>query len=135
MGAHRHNPMASGFRGPRPEAIIGAGAQAAVEPNDAWKEKNVPAIEAAKAAGLEKELVIGFDDADRDVVVRVMVHYVIPMVTVDQKNWPQVSIPATEVRIPLLQLKRMVKDALLKENPALAELVKMPEDEIPRVMS
>jgi hypothetical protein len=135
MGAHRNNPMASGYTGPRPEAIIGANAQAAVEPTEAWKEKNVPVIEAAKAAGVDKELVLHMDDADREVVIRVAVVYVIPLRTVMQKDWPHVTVPATELRIPLLDLKRMVKDALLKDNPALAELVKMPEDEIPRVMS
>jgi hypothetical protein len=128
MGDHRHNPFSKDYLGKLPEAVIGCSSQATVEPTEEWIATSQVAITAAKEAGTDGSLRLDLQDKDRDVVIRTIAVYCIPMKTLEQNQWPKVTVPAGEIRIPLLQLKKLVKDALSKDNPGLADMVKL-EDE------
>lgn len=126
MGEARRNPMSPQFQGEMPDAGITALTRVAFAPSAAFLERNRAVFEEAKAKG-ESPPPLPWTDADKDVVVGVAYQYIIPSRVSAQH--PSVVIPATEVRIPLLELKRAVKAKLEEDgNTFLASQVKLPDE-------
>jgi hypothetical protein len=50
------------------------------------------------------------------------------MHTVPQESWPGVMVPAGVIRVPLLNLKRIAKQLLEKDQAVVAAMIKLPGD-------
>jgi hypothetical protein len=126
MGEANHNPMSHQFKGEPPDAMVGALTKVAFVPNQAWVEKFGPVLEEAKAKG-ENSPPLPWTDADKDVVIGIAWDYVIPSRLMSKH--PRVVIPAGEIRMPFVELKKLVKAKLDEQNDSyLSSLVKLPDE-------
>ncbi len=127
MSESRRNPRAAQYAGELPDAAIGAACRATVQPSEAWQKEAEESIKQGEEDGTKP--LLHLDDKDREVVIEVSAIYAVPMRTVAQAEWPKAVIPASVIRIPMLTLKQIARDAMMKDNPAIAELIKMPGEE------
>lgn len=131
MGQHRHNPMAEGYEGPLPPAILGSEIATVIQPSKKFLEMVEPILKEAREKG-QPEPQIQFTDADKDVVFVLRGAWMVPMRTMlaGQRGAPAAKIEICELaRIPFLDFKRRVAAAFRKENPALVGTLGLEETE------
>ncbi len=127
MGDSRNNPRSTQYTGPLPEFDLATDVAAFITPNAAFMERSKLATEEAERAG-QPAPPMELTPADRDVVVVLRLHYVVPSRFTSKP--PAATFPVQELfRVPFLSLKAQARAVF--DTQKMGHLIPMGEEDVP----